>query len=69
MHGRGGQVRGRRLDTGGAIRTRSRAAAQAEHWDRIPLRLKLFVLTVEALKEEAHTQAPPLPPPGGGGWH
>ena len=45
------QVRGRRLDTDSGPRTRSRAAKQAEQWDAVSLRLKLFVLTVDALLE------------------
>jgi hypothetical protein len=45
------QVKGRRLDTDSGPRTRSRAAKQAERWDAVSLRLKLFVLTVDALLE------------------
>ncbi len=45
------QVKGRRLDVEGGPRTRSRAKVQAEQWDSVPLRLKLFVLTVDALAE------------------
>ena len=44
-------MRGRRLDTDSGPRTRSRAAKQAEQWDAVSLRLKLFVLTVDALLE------------------
>lgn len=51
------QVRGRRLDTSDIPRTRAQAAKQAEQWDLIPLRLKLFVVTVDAL-EEALAQGP-----------
>ncbi len=35
----------------GGPRTRSRAKVQAEQWDSVPMRLKLFVLTVDALAE------------------
>lgn len=35
----------------GGPRTRSRAKVQAEQWDSVPLRLKLFLLTVDALAE------------------
>lgn len=45
------QVKGRRLDTNSGPRTRSRAAKQAEQWDVVSLRLKLLVLTVDALLE------------------
>lgn len=52
------QVKGKRLDTDSGPRTRSRAAQQAERWDSVPLRLKLFVLTVDALAEaQAQVQA------------
>lgn len=47
------QVKGRRLDTSTVPRTRSQAAKQSEQWDTIPLRLKLFVITVDALQEVA----------------
>ena len=48
---RSSQVKGRRLDVDSGPRTRSRAAKQAEQWDAVSLRLKLFVLTVDALLE------------------
>jgi hypothetical protein len=51
ISGRSSQVKGRRLDTDSGPRTRSRAAKQAEQWDMVSLRLKLFVLTVDALLE------------------
>lgn len=44
-------VRGRRLDTGGSIRTRARARAQAEQWTQVPLRVKLLMLLTDAYIE------------------
>lgn len=45
------QVKGRRLDTEGGPRTRSRAKTQVEQWESIPLPLKLMVLLADALVE------------------
>jgi len=44
-------VKGRRLDTGGAIRTRSRAKAQAEQWSTVALPVKLVEVLSDALIE------------------
>lgn len=49
-------VKGKRLDTGRAIRTRARAATHAEQWSHVPLRVKLVVLLADAYIE-AITQA------------
>ena len=45
------QVKGRRLDVEGAIRTRSRAAAQAEEWQVVSARVKIFSLLADMLIE------------------
>ena len=52
------QVKGRRLDTEGAIRTRSRAAAQAERWAPVSARVRIFALLADVLVE-AVEGAPP----------
>ena len=52
------QVKGRRLDTEGGIRTRARARTAAEQWSAVPLRVKLVQLLTDAYIE-ASTQ---------GGW-
>lgn len=44
-------MKGRRLDTEGAIRTRSRAAAQAERWAPVSARAKIFALLADVLVE------------------
>lgn len=48
------------MDTSEIPRTRSQAAKQSEQWDSVPLRLKLFVVTVEALEEALAQVYPPL---------
>ena len=45
------QVKGKRLDTEGAIRTRARARAAAEQWSWVPLRVRLVVLLTDAYIE------------------
>jgi hypothetical protein len=45
------QVRGRRLDTEGGVRTRARALSQAEQWSVVPLRVKLVVVLTDAYIE------------------
>lgn len=45
------QVKGRRLDVEGAIRTRSRAAAQAEQWQVVRAPVKIFTLLADMLIE------------------
>ena len=55
---RAAQVKGKRLDTEGGVRTRARARTQAEQWSSVPLRVKIVVLLTDAYVE-ATTQ---------GGW-
>lgn len=45
------QVKGQRLDTDGAIRTRSRAAVQAEQWAVVSANAKIFMLLADMLIE------------------
>jgi hypothetical protein len=45
------QVKGKRLDTEGGIRTRARAAAQAEQWSAVPLRVKIVMLLTDSYIE------------------
>jgi hypothetical protein len=45
------QVKGKRLDTDGGIRTRARAAARAEQWSAVPLRVRLIMLLTDAYIE------------------
>ncbi|BDA48104.1 Importin-9 [Coccomyxa sp. Obi] len=45
------KVKGRRLDVEGAIRTRSRAAAQAEQWQVVSAPVKIFMLLADMLIE------------------
>ena len=45
------QVKGKRLDTEGGIRTRARAAAQAEQWSAVPVRVKILMLLTDAYIE------------------
>jgi hypothetical protein len=45
------QVKGRRLDTEGGPRTRTRAKLQAERWSSVPLPVKIFIALVDALIE------------------
>lgn len=54
------QVKGRRLDTEGGIRTRARARTTAEQWSVVPLRIKLVQLLTDAFIE-ATTQGEACP--------
>lgn len=54
------QVKGRRLDTEGGIRTRARARTTAEQWSVVPLRVKLVQLLTDAFIE-ATTQGEACP--------
>ncbi|KAL4441799.1 hypothetical protein ABPG77_003715 [Micractinium sp. CCAP 211/92] len=45
------QVKGKRLDTEGGIRTRARARAHAEQWSAVPLRVKIVMLLTDAYIE------------------
>ena len=52
-------MKGRRLDVEGAIRTRSRAATQAEQWQVVSARVKIFALLADMLieaREGAHVR-------------
>lgn len=53
------QVKGKRLDTEGGVRTRARARATAEQWSAVPLRVKIVMLLTDAYIE-ATTQGAPL---------
>lgn len=57
------QVKGKRLDTEGGIRTRARARAQAEQWSAVPLRVKIVVLLTDAYIEATTQGAGALTPP------
>lgn len=46
------QVRGKRLDVGGGVATRSRAAAQGgEQWSQVPAPLKVLAVLAEMLAD------------------
>lgn len=45
------QVKGKRLDVEGGIRTRARARAAAEQWSAVPLRVKIVMLLTDAYIE------------------
>ncbi|KAL4434017.1 hypothetical protein ABPG75_000458 [Micractinium tetrahymenae] len=45
------QVKGKRLDTEGGIRTRARARTRAEQWSAVPLRIKIIMLLTDAFIE------------------
>jgi len=49
-------VRGHRIDTGPAIRTRSKAVTMKEEWNSIPLRQKILLLLVDAFIEARVTR-------------
>jgi hypothetical protein len=57
----GFQVKGKRLDTEGVIRTRSRAAAQAEEWQIVSAPTKIVMLLADMLIEACEGQAPCSP--------
>ncbi|PSC72945.1 importin-9 isoform X1 [Micractinium conductrix] len=54
------QVKGRRLDTEGGIRTRAQARLLAEQWSAVPLRVKIIMLLtdsyIEATTQEAESE-------------
>lgn len=58
------QVKGKRLDTEGGIRTRTRARSQAEQWSSIALPLKIAILLTDAYIETT-TQGATTPGVGG----
>mgnify|MGYP001810386154 CR=1 FL=1 len=45
------QVKGRRLDTEGGIRTRAQARLLAEQWSAVPLRVKIIMLLTDSYIE------------------
>lgn len=52
------QVKGRRLDTDGGIRTRARAREEAEHWHMVPAPARILALMADTLLEAREGAAP-----------
>lgn len=52
------QVKGRRLDTNGGIRTRARAREQAEQWHMVPAPARILALMADTLLEAREGAAP-----------
>ena len=58
------QVKGRRLDTNGGIRTRARAREQAEQWHLVPAPARILALMADTLLEAREGAAPLWKPLG-----